>query len=115
MRDRSRSLRSNSTDAERKLWQQLRNRNFAGAKFRRQVQIGSYIVDFLCPAARIVVEVDGGQHSREADAARTSFLEEQGFCVIRFWNNDVLQNLEGVLKLIEEALPTPPHPAQSDD
>lgn len=104
LKDRARSLRRNSTDAEQKLWQCLRNRQLAGAKFRRQVQIGNYIVDFLCPVARLIVELDGGQHRPEDDAERTAFLEAQGFRLIRFWNNDVLCNLAGVLQVIEQEL-----------
>ena len=109
---RSRALRRNSTDAERKLWNVLRNRQLNGFKFRKQVEIDAYIVDFLCPALRLVIEVDGGQHTPERDARRTAFLESQGFRVIRFWNNDVLENLDGVWTRIEEALSTPPHPTR---
>jgi len=105
-------LRRNSTDAERKLWNVLRNRQLNGFKFRKQVEIDAYIVDFLCPALRLVIEVDGGQHTPERDARRTAFLESQGFRVIRFWNNDVLENLDGVWTRIEEALSTPPHPTR---
>ena len=109
---RSRALRRNSTDAERKLWNVLRNRQLNGFKFRKQVEIDAYIVDFLCPALRLVIQVDGGQHTPERDARRTAFLESQGFRVIRFWNNDVLENLDGVWTRIEEALSTPPHPTR---
>jgi len=104
LKDRSRSLRRDATDAERELWQHLRNRQLAGAKFRRQVPIGRYIADFLCADARLIVEVDGGQHSDATDAARTDWLEAQGFRVIRFWNHEVLTNIEGVLTRIAEAL-----------
>ena len=109
---RSRALRHNSTDAERKLWQVLRSRQLCDFKFRRQVEIDGYVVDFLCPARRLIVEVDGGQHTPERDARRTAYLQSQGFTLIRFWNNDVLQNLDGVWATIEEALSTPPHPAR---
>ena len=109
---RSRALRKTCTDAEMKLWQVLRSRQLDGLKFRRQVEIDGYIVDFLCPARRLVIEVDGGQHTQGRDARRTAFLESQGFRVIRFWNHDVLQNLDGVWTKIEEALNTPPHPAR---
>ncbi|HEX6073628.1 MAG TPA: endonuclease domain-containing protein [Sphingomicrobium sp.] len=112
MTSRSRALRRSSTDAERKLWTVLRNRQLCAFKFRRQVEIDGYIVDFLCPERRLIIEVDGGQHTPEGDACRTAYLENQGFCVIRFWNNDVLQNLDGVWTRIEEALATPPHPAR---
>ena len=109
---RSRSLRRNSTDAERKLWSILRSRQHNGFKFRRQVEIDGYIVDFLCSERRLIIEVDGGQHSPQDDARRTGHLESQGFRVIRFWNHDVLQNLDGVWTIITEALNTPPHPAR---
>lgn len=104
LKERSRKLRRNSTDAEKKLWPHLRNRQLGGAKFRRQVELGPYIVDLVCLEARLIVELDGGQHTVETDAKRTAFLERQGFRVIRFWNNDVLLNMEGVLIRIEEAL-----------
>jgi adenine-specific DNA-methyltransferase len=105
-------LRRESTDAERKLWSVLRNGQMNGFKFRRQVEIDGYIADFLCPARRLLIEVDGGQHTPERDARRTAFLESQGFRVIRFWNHDVLQNLDGVWTAIEEAVTTPPHPSR---
>ena len=109
---RSRALRKNATDAERKLWSVLRRRQLNGFKFRQQVEIDGYVVDFLCAERRLIVEVDGGQHSPERDARRTAYLEGQGFLLIRFWNNDVLQNLDGVWTTIEEALSTPPHPTR---
>jgi very-short-patch-repair endonuclease len=106
-------LRHSSTDAERKLWSILRSRQHGGAKFRRQAEIDGYIVDFLCPAKRLIIEFDGGQHSPERDGRRTAYLQNQGFRVIRFWNHDVLQNLDGVWMMIEEALgTTPPHPTR---
>lgn len=104
LKDRARNLRHNSTDAETKLWSRLRNRQLAGAKLRRQVPLGPYIADFLCADARLIVELDGGQHTTEVDAVRTAWLEAQGFRVIRFWNNDVLSNVEGVLIRISEEL-----------
>ena len=110
---RSRGLRHNSTDAERKLWNILRSRQNNGLKFRRQADIDGYIVDFLCPSKRLIIEVDGGQHTVERDARRTAHLESQGFRVIRFWNNDVPENLDGVWTMIEQALETtPPHPTR---
>jgi very-short-patch-repair endonuclease len=112
MTTRSRALRRKSTDAERKLWQALRNRQLCRFKFRKQVEIDGYIVDFLCPERRLIIEVDGGQHTPERDARRTAYLRSQGFTIIRFWNNDVLQNLDGVWATIETALTTPPHPAR---
>lgn len=110
---RSRGLRKNATDAERKLWSVLRARQLNRFKFRMQVEIDDYIVDFLCAERRLVIEVDGGQHTQERDARRTAYLESQGFRIIRFWNDDVLQNLDGVWAMIEEALDfTPPHPVR---
>jgi very-short-patch-repair endonuclease len=98
----ARRLRRDSTDAERTLWLQLRDRRLQGWKFRRQVSIDPYIVDFLCLDAKLVIEVDGGQHdeNRAKDEVRTRFLEGFGLRVIRFWNNEVLGNLEGVLERI---------------
>jgi very-short-patch-repair endonuclease len=90
------------TDAEQKLWYRLRAERLEGWKFRRQVPIGSFVADFVCERARLVIEVDGGQHAEheQYDAARTEALREQGYRVIRFWNGDVLANLEGVLEAI---------------
>ncbi|MCK9516521.1 MAG: endonuclease domain-containing protein [Ottowia sp.] len=92
------------TDAERVLWRHLRARRLAGGKFRRQHPLGPYVVDFVNLAARLVIEVDGGQHSGSAhDRARDRWLQRQGFRVLRFWNNDVLQHTEGVLQAIYQA------------
>ena len=103
--NRSRELRANSTDAETKLWNRLRNRQIAGCKFIRQEPIRRYICDFVCREKMIVIEVDGGQHlESQRDAMRDRYLREQGYCVLRFWNNDVLSNIEGVLSLIDEEL-----------
>jgi very-short-patch-repair endonuclease len=96
-------LRRDSTDAERALWLSLRNRQLDGLKFRRQATIGPYIADFQCIERRLVVEVDGGHHSAERDGKRTDFLEALGWTEIRFWNNDVLENREGVLEAIAMA------------
>jgi very-short-patch-repair endonuclease len=96
----ARTLRRNATDAEAKLWQCLRNRQLGNLKFRRQATVGYYVVDFLCPEKRLVVELDGGQHSPERDAARTAKLNEAGYRVIRFWNNDALGNTGAVLEAI---------------
>jgi very-short-patch-repair endonuclease len=108
LRDDSRRLRREQTPAESLLWQNLRAKRLNGAKFRRQHAIGDYIVDFCCLRHRLVVEVDGGQHAgdqeEEKDAARTARLEAQGFRVIRFWNDDVMKNLDGVLTSIVDAL-----------
>ena len=104
-------LRHDMTDAESKLWQALRAKRFEGYKFRRQVAIGRYIVDFVCYAKRLVVEVDGSQHEgSEHDVARDKWLEGEGFRVLRLWNNGVLQNMDGALLTILEAL-TRPSPA----
>ena len=109
---RSRALRKNSTDAERKLWRVLRSRQLNGFKFRQQVEIDGYIVDFLCHSQRLIIEIDGGQHTAERDGRRTEYLQSQGFRINRFWNDDVLNNLDGIWTIIEEALNTPPHPAR---
>jgi len=94
------------TDAERKLWARLRSRAIAGAKFRRQLPIGPFVADFACVERRLVVEVDGGQHAQAQrnDARRTRALADHGYTVLRFWNSEVLQNLDGVLATIEAAL-----------
>jgi len=108
----ARRLRRDATDAEKRLWRQLANRQLGGWKFRRQVPIDRYVADFLCAEARLIVELDGGQHREAVDAQRTEYLTGQGFRLIRFWNNDVLENSEGVLDTILSALRTsePPHP-----
>ena len=104
----ARTLRRNATDAESRLWQSLRNRRLGGFKFRRQASVGNYVVDFLCAEKRLIIEVDGGQHTPEVDAARTARLEASGYRVIRFWNNDVLGNLDGVLQTILGEVETMP-------
>ena len=103
---RSRELRNNATPAERKLWQHIRNRQLSGTRFNRQVPIGPFICDFAARTARIIVELDGGQHAvRTAeDEERTRFLVSRDYRVLRFWNNDVLVNVEGVLTVIQQAL-----------
>ena len=103
----ARNLRRNESDAERKLWSKLRSRQFENLKFRRQHPIGKYIVDFVSIEKKIVIEVDGGhhneQHNVENDKQRTDWLESEGFCVIRFWNSDVLLNIDGVIvKILED-------------
>ena len=108
----ARSMRAAPTDAEAVIWRQLRAHRFVGNKFKRQQPIGKYIVDFVCFEAKLVVEVDGGQHNESvADSIRDAWLESQGFVVLRFWNNEVMQNLEGVLMRILELLaPSPSVP-----
>ncbi len=103
---RSRQLRRNATEAEQKLWQHLRNRQAAGAKFRRQVPVDRYVVDFLCENAKIIVELDGGQHQHEVvyDQRRTAVLESYGYIVLRYWNNQVMENIAGVLQEIEDVI-----------
>jgi very-short-patch-repair endonuclease len=100
------------TDAERRLWEKLRHRQVAGVKFRRQAPIGSYIVDFASFERRMVIELDGGQHTEqvEYDEQRTRWLSSQGFRVLRFWNHEVFEDLDAVLEAIWTALeePTPP-------
>jgi very-short-patch-repair endonuclease len=100
LKNRARELRSNQTDVEAKLWRRLRDRQMFGVKFRRQHAIGSYIVDFCCPTLRLIVELDGGQHAEQspADQARTFFLESRGYRVLRFWNNQVMTQLDDVLE-----------------
>jgi lysyl-tRNA synthetase class 2 len=109
----ARRLRRDQTDAERKLWFRLRDRRLNGLKFRRQMPIKSYVVDFCCESARLIVELDGGQHSEHSaeDAKRMADLEAFGFLVLRFWNNDVLRNTDGVVEtIITTASHEPPHP-----
>ncbi len=102
LRDRARKLRQDQTETEHRLWSRLRARQVNGAKFRRQHVIGPYIVDFCCIENRLVVEVDGSQHTRqpETDRRRTSYLEGRGYRVLRFWDNEVMCQLEAVLEKI---------------
>jgi very-short-patch-repair endonuclease len=102
---RARELRRNDTDAEAKLWNALRARRLGGWKWKRQVPWGPYFLDFLCVEARVVVELDGGQHADQFayDARRTAYIERSGLRVIRFWNHAVLTNLEGVCDSILDA------------
>ena len=103
------SLRKSATATERHLWRHLRDRQLAGFRFRRQVPIGNYIADFACVDAKVVIEVDGGQHlaHREYDARRDAELVARGYQVLRFWDNDVLLNTESVLVVILQALERP--------
>jgi very-short-patch-repair endonuclease len=109
---RAKALRGNMTGAERRLWYFLRAHRFRGTKFKRQATIGKYIVDFVCFEKNLVIEVDGGQHSdSDTDRARTRWLENQGFRVVRFWNNDVLKNTAGVLDVIMTAIERTGYPS----
>ncbi len=102
---KQRELRESATAAERRLWSVLRHRRLPGYKFRRQHPIGPFIVDFACTTHHLVIEADGGQHKENpADARRTAWPEREGWRVIRFWNNDILTNTEGLLTAILEAL-----------
>jgi very-short-patch-repair endonuclease len=114
---RARQLRKSSTDAERKLWSILRNRNLNDHKFRRQHPLPPYIVDFACLEKNLIVEADGGQHAdNPQDKQRDTFLGNKGFRVLRFWNNDVLQNVEGVAMIILNALENPhPDPLRGEE
>jgi very-short-patch-repair endonuclease len=102
----ARALRKNPTDAERHLWRRIRRKQLNSFKFRRQYPIGTYIVDFICLKARLIIELGGGQHMIQAayDRKRDLWLENQGFRVIRFWNNEVLEHTDGVLQRIMNAL-----------
>jgi very-short-patch-repair endonuclease len=106
MESRARHLRISQTEVEKRLWYRLRNRQICGCKFRRQESIGRYIVDFACFERSLVIELDGGQHAAETakDESRTRWLESQGYFVLRFWNNDVIDNIDGVLDRIAEEL-----------
>ena len=106
LKQRARKLRAEATDAERALWARLRRRQVLGYKFRRQQPLGHYIVDFVCLEKRLIVEVDGSQHIEQKgyDEARTKWLESQGYRVLRFWNDEVLDSTESVIEAIAEAL-----------
>lgn len=102
----AKTLRKNSTIQEKRLWNILKNHKFHGLKFKRQEPLGEYIVDFICKEAKIIIEIDGGQHNeannKEKDNIRTQYLESKGYKVVRFWNNEVYENIEGVIKTLEE-------------
>jgi very-short-patch-repair endonuclease len=118
LRDNARDLRKHMTDAERRLWSSLRHTQL-GARFRRQAPIGPYIADSACFEPRLVIEIDGGQHAEQRgyDSRRDDWLKSQGFTVLRFWNNDVMGNFEGVrerilskLRMLSGSTPTPTLP-----
>ena len=108
----AKQLRKGSTDAESKLWKRLRDRQLEGLKFRRQQPMGHYVLDFICYERGIVIEIDGGQHAtqKEKDEERDNWLKGQGFMVLRYWNNEVLTNTEGVLEDIRKHCLSHPHP-----
>jgi very-short-patch-repair endonuclease len=119
------AMRRNRTVAEDRFWQAVRNRRLGGYKFRFQHSIAPYVADFACLEARLLVEIDGSQHGEEVDAARTAALTAQGFTVLRFWNNEVMQQLDGVLTAVlaacdervrrgraREGLAPSPHPGR---
>jgi very-short-patch-repair endonuclease len=114
---KARQLRRDQTEAERAIWQKLRELKTEGFHFRHQAPMGKYIADFACQHARIVIEIDGGQHALEdarvADAERTAWLRTRGYTVLRFWNNDVLSNLDGVMTILRAALPPPQTPPRA--
>lgn len=116
---RARALRKRMTDAERLLWRHLRNRGLDGWKFRRQYPVGPFIVDFICLEKNVVIEVDGGQHAEKAelDIQRSAYLNKMGYRVLRFWNNEVLQETEAVLEaifaIIEDTVKNSPSPRPS--
>jgi very-short-patch-repair endonuclease len=102
----SRQLRSKMTDAESHLWRRLRGRQIGGLKFRRQHPVGKFILDFACVELKLAIEVDGGQHGEllTSDRTRTTWLEQQGWEILRFWNNEILQNTEDVLEQIHHTI-----------
>jgi very-short-patch-repair endonuclease len=106
MLSRAKSLRTSQTNAEQRLWYQLRAHRFMDLKFKRQKPLGPYIVDFVCLERRLIVELDGGQHAEQAvyDQQRDQWLRNQGYQVLRFWNNDVMQQLDAVLEQIRCAI-----------
>jgi very-short-patch-repair endonuclease len=115
-RVRARAMRSEPTDAERKLWWHLRHRlKPFSSHFRRQVHLGGYIADFACHGSKLIIEVDGGQHGeqRARDGERTRFLEGEGYRILRFWNNEVLGNIDGVLEAIQHSISGTPTPDPS--
>jgi very-short-patch-repair endonuclease len=114
LRNKARNLRRQQTDVETRLWMRLRDRQLCGAKFRRQHPLGPYIVDFCCPDRGLIVELDGGQHAEQAssDQVRTDFLEADGYRVVRFWNHDVLDQMDAILEEIVRLL-SDPHPSLS--
>lgn len=111
----AKKLRKDSTEAEKRLWSKLRAKQLAGFKFRRQQPLGPYVVDFINFEKRLIIEVDGGQHAlqKERDNERDCWLNERGFEVLRYWNNEIIDNLDGVLEAILKVLTSPsPNPSR---
>jgi len=109
----AKTLRTHQTDAEQRIWYHLRAYRFMGYKFKRQKPVGRYIVDFVCVERRLIVEIDGGQHAEQAeyDQHRDAWLRSQGYTVLRYWNNEVMQQLEGVLEQIRLTITLSPGPS----
>jgi len=111
LKQRRKELRQNQTDAEKAFWSKVRNRQLHGLKFFRQFGIGPYIVDFYCPAIKLAIELDGGQHNEHAkrlyDTTRSDYLKGNGICVLRFWNNEVLCDMQNVLSKLEQEITSP--------
>ena len=108
-RANARTMRRIPTDAERKFWWRVRDRRLGGYKFKRQFLIGPYIADFACLERKLIVELDGGQHATQIsyDNRRSDFLRAQGFHILRFWNTDVLSNLDDIVEIVLQALSAP--------
>ena len=104
LREQARALRRNQTKAERNMWAKLRARRLLGLKFRRQQRLGPYIVDFCCQEIKLVIEIDGGQHNSDthSDTKRSNFLTQEGYSLLRFWNDEIFTNSDGVLERIRE-------------
>jgi very-short-patch-repair endonuclease len=112
---RAKRLRREMTDAEKRLWSALRNRQIAGAKFRKQQPIGPYIVDFVCQEKRLILEADGSQHLESPhDLRRDAVLTSKGYRILRFWHNDIMLEMDGVPTAIYDALSAPPSPARGE-
>jgi len=113
LRELAKAMRAEPTEAEHRLWQLLRAHRFSSYKFRRQEPLDFYVVDFVCFAKRLIIELDGAQHAEsKSDARRDAYLRSQGFRIVRIWNNELFTNEEGVAELIWSAPQTPPLPAQ---
>ncbi len=110
--DNAKALRKAQTEAEQRLWYHLRAHRFMGRKFKRQKPIGRYVVDFVCLEEKLIIELDGGQHAEnlEYDHVRDSWLRSEGYTVLRFWNNEMMNEMEGVLEQIQLALSPSPSP-----